>query len=88
MPPQTAKALLGFGVVVNVALLLYILVNDVRALGGGEIRALESTSVVCNLMVAIGLVLYVVNSLAQGKDGCVCWLHVSSGFVSCLDNGT
>ncbi len=61
------KALLGIGVVVNVALLLYVLVSDLQSLLGGQIGALESTTVVCGIMLAIGLVLYVVNNLAQRR---------------------
>ena len=59
--------LLGIGVVVNIALLLYVLVSDLQALFGGRIAALESTTVVCGVMLAIGLVLYVVNNLAQRR---------------------
>jgi amino acid transporter len=59
--------LLGIGVLVNIALLLYVLVSDLQALFGGEIGALESTTVVCGLMLAIGLGLYVVNTLAQRR---------------------
>ena len=37
-------AILALGVVVNVALLLYVLVNDFRALIGGETGALQSVT--------------------------------------------
>lgn len=60
-------AVLALGVVVNIALLLYVLISDLRDLIGGEIGVLESTSVVCAVMLAIGLVLYVVNNLASTR---------------------
>ena len=59
--------LLGLGVVVNVALLLYVLVNDLRALIGGQTAALQSVTVVCLVMLAVGLLLYFANNLTQRR---------------------
>jgi hypothetical protein len=60
-------ALLVLGVVVNVALLLYVLVTDLQAPIGGETGAPQSVTVVCGVMLAIGLALYGVNNLAQRR---------------------
>jgi amino acid transporter len=60
-------AVLALGVVVNIALLLYVLISDLRQLLGGEIGVLESTTVVCAAMLAIGFVLYGVNNLASTR---------------------
>ena len=59
--------LLALGVIVNVALLLYVLVTDLQDLFGGEIGARESVVVVCLVMLAIGLALYFVNNVAQRR---------------------
>ena len=59
--------LLALGVIVNVALLLYVLVTDLQGLLGGEIPARESVVVVCLVMLAIGLALYFVNNVAQRR---------------------
>jgi amino acid transporter len=61
------SAILALGVVVNIALLLYVLVNDLRGLIGGEIEPRASTIVVCLVMLAVGLVLYFVNGLAKSR---------------------
>jgi basic amino acid/polyamine antiporter, APA family len=60
-------AILVLGVVVNVALLLYVLTTDLRDLIGGETGALQSVTVVCGVMLVIGLALYFVNNLAQRR---------------------
>lgn len=59
--------LLGIGVVVNIALLAYVLVSDLQALVSRRIAPLESTTVVCGVMMAIGLVLFLVNTVAQRR---------------------
>ena len=61
------RALLILGVVVNIALLLYVLVTDLQSLFGGEIGARQSTTVVCLVMLAVGLLLYLVNNVAQRR---------------------
>jgi amino acid transporter len=60
-------ALLWLGVVVNLALLGYVVFEDLKGLIAGEIPALESTSVVCGVLIAVGLVLYFVNNIGQRK---------------------
>ena len=59
-------AILVLGVVVNVALLLYVLITDVQGLVGGTIPPRASTVVVCLIML-LGLVLYFVNNVAQRR---------------------
>ena len=54
-------ALLGVGVAVNAALFLYVLGADVVALSTGAIPARRSVVLVCSVMLAVGLVLYLVN---------------------------
>lgn len=61
------SALLALGVAVNIALLLYVLVDDLQGLLGGEIPARQSVVVVCLAMLAVGLVLYVINNLVQRR---------------------
>ena len=61
------SVLLNLGVVVNVALLLYVLVTDLIGLIGGEVAARQSVILVCLVMLAVGLVLYVLNNLVQGR---------------------
>jgi len=58
-------AILGLGVVVNIALLLYVLVTDLQGVFGGETPLRQSVVVVCLIMLAIGLALYFVNNVAQ-----------------------
>ncbi len=60
-------ALLYLGVVVNVALVLYVLVTDIQDLLAGEIAVRESVAVVCLIMLLIGVVLYFVNNLARRR---------------------
>jgi amino acid transporter len=60
-------AILYLGVVVNVALLLYVLITDLQDLVAGAIGIRESVVVVCLLMLAIGVGLYFVNNLAQRR---------------------
>jgi basic amino acid/polyamine antiporter, APA family len=60
-------AILGIGVVVNVALLLYVLITDLQDLIAGDIGFRESVLVVCVLMLLIGVGLYFVNNLAQRR---------------------
>jgi amino acid transporter len=59
--------LLALGIVVNLALLAYVVVEDLRALARGDLETLESTTVVCGLLVAVGLVLFIVNAATQRK---------------------
>jgi basic amino acid/polyamine antiporter, APA family len=60
-------ALLVLGVVVNVALLLYVLVTDIQGLVAGDIGLRESVFVVCVVMLLVGVGLYFVNNLAQRR---------------------
>ncbi|MDQ3602486.1 MAG: APC family permease [Actinomycetota bacterium] len=60
-------ALLVLGVVVNVALLLYVLVTDFQGLVAGDIGLRESVVVVCVVMLLVGVGLYFVNNLAQRR---------------------
>ena len=60
-------AILYLGVVVNVALLLYVLVTDIQDLAAGEIGVRESVVVVCVVMLLVGLALYFVNNVAQRR---------------------
>ena len=53
--------ILGVGVAVNAALLLYVLGADVVALSTGRIPARQSVVLVCIVMLAVGLVLYFIN---------------------------
>jgi hypothetical protein len=59
--------LLVTGVVVNIALLLYVLVTDVQSLAAGDITWRESTVMVCVVMLVIGLGLYFVNNVAKRR---------------------
>ena len=61
------SAILALGVVVNVALLLYVVVTDLQGLFAGEIGVRESTVVVCLVMLAVGAALYFVNNVAQRR---------------------
>jgi len=57
---------LALGIVVNLSLLAYVVFEDVKALVNGETESpLESTTVVCGLLIAVGLVLFIVNALTQ-----------------------
>jgi APA family basic amino acid/polyamine antiporter len=60
-------AILVLGVVVNVALLLYVLITDIQGLVGGTIPPRASTVVVCLVMLLVGLVLYFVNDIAKRR---------------------
>jgi amino acid transporter len=69
-------ALLVLGVVVNIALLLYVLGTDLQGLIAGDIGVRSSVILVCLAMLLVGLGLYFVNNLAQrrldaslGRDG-------------------
>ncbi len=64
---QAPTALLGLGVVVNLALFGYVVVTDLRDLAQGDLELLESSTVVCGILLAVGLVLYVVNNLTRAK---------------------
>lgn len=59
--------LLVLGVVVNIALLPYVLITDVQGLVAGDVGARESVVVVCLVMLLVGVVLYFVNNLAQRR---------------------
>lgn len=59
--------ILILGVVVNVALLLYILVTDIQGLIAGDVGPRESVVVVCLVMLLVGVGLYFVNNLAQRR---------------------
>ena len=59
--------ILGLGVVVNIALLLYVLVTDIQGLAAGDIGVRESTVLVCLVMLAVGLGLYFINNLVQRR---------------------
>ena len=60
-------AILALGVVVNVALLLYVLITDLQGLVAGTTSPRASTVVVCLVMLFVGLVLYFVNNVAQRR---------------------
>ena len=60
-------AILGLGVVVNVALLLYVLITDIQGLVAGDVGLRESVSVVCLVMLVIGAGLYFANNFAQRR---------------------
>ena len=72
-------AILFLGVVVNVALLLYVLITDLQGLLAGDTGLRESVVVVCLVMLLIGGGLYFVNNFAlrrldpertdAGRDG-------------------
>jgi amino acid transporter len=59
--------ILGLGVVVNAALLLYVLITDLQSLVAGDVGIRESVLVVCLVMLLIGGGLYFVNNLAQRR---------------------
>ena len=60
-------ALLYLGVVVNVALLLYVLGTDLQGLIAGDVTVRSSVILVCIAMLVVGLGLYFVNNLAQRR---------------------
>ncbi len=60
-------ALLVLGVVVNVALLLYVLGTDLQGLIAGDVTIRSSVILVCLVMLVVGLGLYFVNNLAQRR---------------------
>jgi L-asparagine transporter-like permease len=60
-------AILALGVVVNVALLLYVLVTDIQGLAAGDIGFRERVVVICLVMLLIGGGLYFVNNVAQRR---------------------
>jgi APA family basic amino acid/polyamine antiporter len=60
-------AILVLGVVVNVALLLYVLITDLQGLIAGDVGLRESVLVVCVVMLLIGVGLYFVNNVAQRR---------------------
>ena len=67
---EAPKVLLGLGVVVNFALFSYFVFTDVRNLARGDLEVLESSTVVAGILLAVGLVLYVVNQMTRSKlDG-------------------
>ena len=56
--------------VVNLALFGYVVVTDLRSLAAGDLAFLESSTVVAGILLAVGLVLYVVNQMTRSKlDG-------------------
>ena len=59
--------ILILGVIVNVALLLYVLVTDLQGLVAGDTGLRESVVVVCLVMLLVGAALYFVNNLAQRR---------------------
>ncbi len=59
--------ILVLGVVVNIALLLYVMVTDLQGVVAGDITLRASVVVVCLLMLLIGVGLYFVNNLAQSR---------------------
>jgi len=59
--------ILILGVVVNAALLLYVLITDLQGLIAGDVGARESVIVVCLVMLLVGVGLYFVNNLAQRR---------------------
>lgn len=61
-------SILGIGVVVNAALLLYVLGNDLVALSTGAIPARQSVILVCIVMLLVGLVLYFINKGLTRSD--------------------
>jgi hypothetical protein len=44
-----------------------VVYEDVAALAKGDLETLESTTVVCGLLIVVGLVLFVVNAATQRK---------------------
>ena len=60
-------AILYLGVVVNAALLLYVLITDLQDLVAGAVGIRESVVVVCLVMLAVGVGLYFVNNLTQRR---------------------
>src|SRR5829696_333606 len=66
--PYTAPTvILILGVAVNVALLLYTLIEDLQGLIAGDVGLRESVLVVCLVMLLVGVGLYFVNNLAQRR---------------------
>ena len=51
----------------NLALFGYVVVSDLRDLARGDLETLESTTVVCGILLAVGLLLYVVNSFTRRR---------------------
>lgn len=60
-------AILILGVVVNAALLMYVLITDLQGLIAGDVGPRESVLVVCLIMLLVGVGLYFVNNLAQRR---------------------
>ena len=60
-------AILVLGVVVNVALLLYVLITDLQGLIAGDVGLRESVLVVCVVMLLVGVGLYFVNNVARRR---------------------
>jgi amino acid transporter len=61
------KIMLGLGVIVNLALLAYVVFNDLRDLAAGDLNWNDSTVVVCGILLAVGLVLFLVNTAANSR---------------------
>lgn len=59
--------ILVLGVLVNIALLLYVLGTDLQGLIAGDVGIRSSVILVCLAMLAVGLGLYFVNNLAQSR---------------------
>ncbi len=64
---EAPKALLALGVVVNLALFSYVVITDIRDLARGDLEVLESSTVVCTILLAVGLVLYGINAVGRRK---------------------
>jgi basic amino acid/polyamine antiporter, APA family len=59
--------LLGLGVVVNLALFSYVVITDLRDVAQGDLEVLESSTVVCGILLAVGLVLYALNGFGRRR---------------------
>jgi len=64
---EAPKAILMLGVVVNLALFLYVVITDLRDLANGDLDVLESSTVVCLILLGVGMVLYIVNRIGKTK---------------------
>ena len=64
---EAPKALLMLGVGVNLALFLYVAISDLRDLANGEVTMLKSSSVVCLILLGVGMVLYLANNVGKRK---------------------
>jgi amino acid transporter len=60
-------ALLVLGVIVNIALVLYVLGTDIQGLITGDVGVRSSVVLVCIVMLLVGLGLYFVNNVVQRR---------------------